>query len=143
MPFLTHTFMKVLRLASIFRKLAERPKSVVAVILKGDQVMGVARREDATEWGLPGGKVEPGEDLKEALVREVKEEANIFLDKDKLEHIYETEDGPYLAHAFLYHGSVPDPEQGDAGPAEWISWDELLEGPFGEYNQAVKSLLGL
>jgi 8-oxo-dGTP pyrophosphatase MutT (NUDIX family) len=135
--------MKTLRLATLFSKLAERPEAVVAVILKGDQVMGVARKGTTNQWGLPGGKVEPGEDLKEALARETQEEAHISLDKDKLEHIYETTDGPYLAHAFLYHGSVAEPEQGDAGPAKWVSWDDLLEGPFAEYNRAVKSILGM
>jgi 8-oxo-dGTP diphosphatase len=51
-----------------------------AVILRGTQVLiGQRRRGDrhAFKWEFPGGKVEPGETPKEALVRELREELAI------------------------------------------------------------------
>lgn len=60
----------------------ERPaKSVVAaLILRGSQVLICQRRADqpmALKWEFPGGKVEAGESLVEALRRELNEELGI------------------------------------------------------------------
>ena len=61
---------------------ASRPaKSVVAaLILRGSEVLICQRRADqpmALKWEFPGGKVEAGESLIEALRRELKEELGI------------------------------------------------------------------
>lgn len=40
-----------------------------------------------SQWCAPGGKMEPGENKRQALVREIKEETGINLDKHKLEFI--------------------------------------------------------
>ena len=52
----------------------------VAVIARGTEILiGQRRRGDrhALKWEFPGGKVEPGESPKEALVRELREELAI------------------------------------------------------------------
>ena len=50
-----------------------------AVILDGDRVLLVQRGQEPLkgEWSLPGGAVELGETLEEALVREVREETSL------------------------------------------------------------------
>ncbi|QJU52784.1 (deoxy)nucleoside triphosphate pyrophosphohydrolase [Herbiconiux sp. KACC 21604] len=53
---------------------------VAAVFLKGGRVLGCRRapgRSAAGKWELPGGKVEPGEDPRDALRREVSEELGV------------------------------------------------------------------
>jgi len=52
---------------------------VGAVILDGDRVLLVQRGHEPLkgEWSLPGGAVELGESLEEALVREVREETSL------------------------------------------------------------------
>jgi 8-oxo-dGTP pyrophosphatase MutT (NUDIX family) len=136
------------KLFEMVRKFADTTKpprqAVCVCVLKGDKVLAVARRGTTDEWGLPGGKVDSGEAPLEALVREVWEEAHIKLNKNKLELVFSRIDHPFLVITYLYSGDIDDePEQGDAGPAGWVTWDQLLSGPFGEYNARLKDKLGL
>lgn len=136
---------KLFQMVKKFADATKTPSLAVCVCaIKGDKVLAVARRGTKSEWGLPGGKVEPNEDLKDALVREVQEEVNITLDKDKLTPIFTRIDHPFNVTTFLYSDIIDDkPEQGDAGPVGWVSWDQLISGPFGEYNLALKKQLGI
>ena len=62
------------------RQFPERPiVGVGAVILNGDRVVLVKRAHEPLkgEWSLPGGSVEVGETLAEAVVREVREETGL------------------------------------------------------------------
>ncbi len=54
--------------------------AALAVTLRDEAVVLVRRRNkpDAGRWGYPGGKVEPGETLVEAAVRELHEETGII-----------------------------------------------------------------
>ncbi|WP_419917668.1 NUDIX hydrolase [Candidatus Poriferisocius sp.] len=49
------------------------------VILRGEQLLLVRnrRRNDSVEWSTPGGVVDPGETMLEALGREVREETGL------------------------------------------------------------------
>lgn len=127
-------------LAGDFRK-----KSVCLFALnKEGKVLAVARRGTTNAWGLAGGKVDLGENMVEALIREVYEETYIKLDPNKLEPVFERVDPPYFVVTYLYKDIIEDePKQGDAGPATWVTWDELISGPFGEYNSRLKEKLGL
>ena len=68
---------------------------VVALALqrKSDQKYLLTRRgpgqSGAGEWEFPGGKIEPNETQKEALIREIKEELSITLNEDRLEFVGE------------------------------------------------------
>jgi 8-oxo-dGTP diphosphatase len=60
------------------------PLLVVAAIIKKDGKYLIAQRKDDSEsapgkWEFPGGKVESGEDPKDALIREIKEELGISI----------------------------------------------------------------
>lgn len=53
---------------------------VAALLRRGDQIVLVQERRDGQEaWSLPGGGVERGELLTEALIREVNEETGLRL----------------------------------------------------------------
>ncbi|WP_275298432.1 (deoxy)nucleoside triphosphate pyrophosphohydrolase [Clostridium sp. YIM B02555] len=53
---------------------------VAAILTKEDRILIAKRKEDKSQgglWEFPGGKVEPGEEPEESLVRELKEEMEI------------------------------------------------------------------
>ena len=57
-----------------------RPQpAVLAVLLRGDEVLLVRRRNPPNKgaWGYPGGRIEPGEPLAVAALRELKEETGV------------------------------------------------------------------
>ncbi|MBK1696397.1 NUDIX hydrolase [Rhodovibrio salinarum] len=58
----------------------ERPiAATIAVVIREAQVLLVRRANppDAGRWGFPGGKIEPGEPLAQAAVRELMEETGV------------------------------------------------------------------
>jgi 8-oxo-dGTP pyrophosphatase MutT (NUDIX family) len=116
----------------------DQPCAACVLIERDDKVLAVARRGSTTEFGLPGGKIDPGEEALDAAVREAAEETGLHLDKGKLVKIFERSDGSYLTTTFKYYGEIDVPEQGDAGIVKWVSWDTLKNGPFKEYNTALK-----
>ena len=62
---------------------ATEPQVVVAAaIVRGQQLLAARRSADsplAGGWELPGGKVEPGEDDRAAVVREIREELGVVV----------------------------------------------------------------
>jgi 8-oxo-dGTP diphosphatase len=62
------------------RRYPERPMvGVGAIILRDDQVLLVQRGKEPSygKWSIPGGLVELGESLQEAVMREVREEVGL------------------------------------------------------------------
>jgi 8-oxo-dGTP pyrophosphatase MutT (NUDIX family) len=60
---------------------------VSAVILEEGRVL-LQRRDDTGRWGLPGGGVEPGESVRQALIREVREETGLDVEPLRLIGVY-------------------------------------------------------
>jgi ADP-ribose pyrophosphatase YjhB (NUDIX family) len=60
---------------------------VSAVIFSPDGVL-LQRRDDNGLWGLPGGGVEPGESVRVAVVREVREETGLEVAPGRLIGVY-------------------------------------------------------
>src|SRR5438045_8375170 len=66
--------------------MAIRP-GVSAIILTPEGLL-LQRRSDNGLWGLPGGGVEPGESVSEAIVREVREETGLEVAPGRLVGVY-------------------------------------------------------
>lgn len=119
--------------------------NAACVIVERDgAVLGVSRKGMPGAFGLPGGKVEPGEDPAAAAARELREETGLVVDPASLAEVYRaTEPG---TGAVVVTFQAPDPGGTPvAGPGEgavaWVGWPALVTGPFGAYNAAARAAL--
>ncbi|MCA0406492.1 MAG: NUDIX hydrolase [Proteobacteria bacterium] len=86
-------------------------------------------------WSLPGGRIEPGESLQEAVLRELFEEVGIKAQVlgfvDHVEHIARNEAGEITAHAVIcaYAGRwlAGEPQLSDEAIA--LAWVDPLNPP--------------
>lgn len=60
----------------------------VAAVIVTDAGVLLQRRDDNGRWGLPGGAVDPGESVRAALVREVREETGLEVEPVRLVGVY-------------------------------------------------------
>jgi 8-oxo-dGTP diphosphatase len=111
--------------------------AVGGVALRDDQLLLVRRGHGpaAGTWSLPGGRVEFGEDLREALVREVLEETGLEVVVEQfLGWVERIGDDPEPHHFVIldFRVHVFDPDAGptpgdDAADARWVPVAELVE----------------
>ena len=113
------------------------PKVAVgAIVLDGDRVLLVERGAPpgAGLWSVPGGKVEPGERLAAAVVREVAEETGLAVTCGALVEVVERigADHHYVIHDHLAHlvGPATEPVAGDdVRAARWVAFADVAHLP--------------
>lgn len=119
------------------REYPEMPiAGVVAIVFKEDSVLLVRRGNEPGRgrWGFPGGVVELGETVREAVVREAMEESGLHVEPTELVAVYDslTQDDEgrirfhYVLSEFLCRvvGGSLKPSS-DVSDARWFRLDEL------------------
>lgn len=111
-----------------------RPELCVGAVVLHDGALLLVRRGHgpaAGEWSVPGGRVERGETLAEAVVREVAEETGLECVCGELMGWVEVVDDEHhfvildFVVTVLEHG---DPVAGDdAAEVRWVPVDDVLE----------------
>ena len=112
-------------------------QAVCIVIIQNNKVLSVARRDNHSDFGLPGGKLEDGESFEQAACRELFEETKLTVLPNDLSFIFEDTCGEYLVKTFLAKEWSGNLEQGDTGPVQWVRTTNLINGSFGKYNKAL------
>ena len=118
------------------RLMINRPKlKVVGALLrdKENRIFSCMRPDGdawAGWWEFPGGKVDPGESMQEALSREIKEELGILVSpKSKIceiDHSYEDRD----VNLHIFDCGLVDPQEitlMEHGDSRWLAREDLLE----------------
>jgi len=114
----------------------------VMVVIKDGLILAVSRRNDATKFGLPGGKVEPGETPEVAAIRETFEETGIVVRSCRKVYLREepasSPDGEaFYSHAFYATSWEGEPVESEEGTVKWTLAQDLISkdtGAFPDYN---------
>lgn len=133
----------------------ENPRAVCILLTQGTgddlRVLAVSRRDDPNAFGLPGGKVDAGEEPLDAAVRELREETglDVTLSKRDLNEVLEIVcrgeiDYQSTAYALDYDPAMGTPAtQPDEGVVAWVRPGVLLQGPFRDYNRVLFERVGI
>jgi len=109
---------------------------VAAIIVKDGKILLTMRGNEPSKgkWGIPGGVVELGETIEDAVVREVREEAGVECKPVKRLTVFDSiQRDPnglvhwhYILHEFLCEYLDGEPRAGDdAGDVRWVALDDL------------------
>jgi 8-oxo-dGTP diphosphatase len=108
--------------------------TVGAIVLRGEagarQVLLTKRRPDRTDWaglwGVPAGRLQEGEEVEEALVRELAEESGLLAREfEFLETVYAEEPTThrrYVHNLYLVSRWEGEPENRSPDEHETIAW---------------------
>ncbi len=117
-----------------------------AIVIEAGRVL-VTQRKTGTHlagaWEFPGGKVEPGEDPREALRRELREELGIEARVGEIVDVtfyrYEEADKAVLLlfYAAAREASSPEPRAVDVAAFRWATAEDLEPGEFPPADVAV------
>ncbi|NAX49418.1 NUDIX domain-containing protein [Photobacterium halotolerans] len=110
--------------------------AVLAVTYKDDQLILVQRKNEPQKggWGFPGGSVWPGESLRDAAVRELKEETSVSAVAEQLLEVVEVNefDGDNCHHHFILVPVLCRYVEGDLQPGDdasdccWMSVADIV-----------------
>ena len=104
--------------------------TVLCLIHQGERLLLQNRgKKDWDGWTLPGGHIEKGESIVDAVVREMQEETGLTIHSPKLCGIkqFPIENGRYLVFLFRTESFSGEVRSSDEGEMRWISRSELSD----------------
>lgn len=122
----------------------------VGVIWRHGRLLIARRPEHAHQGGLlefPGGKVEPGEGVRQALARELREETAVTVAPDNLQPLigvrHDYGDKEVFLDVWQATESTGEPHGVEGQPVFWLAPEELRAGDFPAANRPIISAVRL
>lgn len=112
------------------RKTESIELTVLCLIEDGDRILLQNRvKNDWHSYALPGGHVEPGESVVDAVIREMKEETGLTVLSPRLVGVkqFPIESGRYLVFLFKATRWTGELQSSEEGHMEWIEYSRLPE----------------
>lgn len=115
----------------------------VVLINEEGLILGVSRKDNHNDFGLPGGKMDPEDngDPMVTAIRECKEETG--LDVSDLQLVFAIHKSGNMGYTYLakYSGEI---NHNEPHVVKWVPMQVLINGSFGRYNELVsESLLSM
>lgn len=110
----------------------------VVLINEDGLILAVSRKDNHEDFGLPGGKVDPGETPEQAAIRETKEETGLEI--YDLQLVFAMFKNGYMGYTYLakYSGEI---NHNEPHVVKWDSFYKITQGSFGKFNQLVAESL--
>jgi len=123
--------------------------SVVTVVRNNNKTLLGYRKSKLGKntWGPPGGKLDPGEDLKNCGIRELKEETNLTAKNNNLNFLYITNDifsDEHFVSLYYevkkYEGEVKIMEPEKCEHWKWFDDDKLPNNLFFPFKNLIEEI---
>lgn len=122
----------------------------VAVIERRGRILIARRPDHAHQGGLlefPGGKVEPGETVQTALIREIAEETGLKVPEDSLTPVigirHDYGDKRVFLDVWHTRDAIGEAEGREGQPVDWLTPEELRDDQFPAANRPIIRALRL
>lgn len=123
-------------------------QAVCGILIENGKILSVSRKDDHTQLGLPGGKVDDGETPEQAIIRECLEETGIFVSVSS-NKTFESMDNDYHVTCYLLERNSNEDitfivDEAETGKVEFVEVEKLLSaGPFIDYNKNALKYFGI
>lgn len=115
-------------------------ESVQAVLLNSNgEVLAVSRKDDHSNFGLCGGKVDDGETREEAMIRECKEESGLTI--KSMIPVFQMHKWGYMGYTYLVTDWEGEISTNEPHIVKFAPYDIVLKGSFGKWNKLVAESL--
>ena len=107
-----------------------------------DNRIAVCSRRNSDSYGLPGGKMDPGETMAQTAVRETHEEIGVLVDTANVERLFADAipgDRDFWVESFIAVSPTDQLQQMESDiTVQWTTWERFLQhNAFKEYNAGV------